>query len=108
MKKRWQDMALRFEFKFTDYFLEQWKNLDNKAKRIIEDKLKLIKQNPFRYEKHEGYKFVFKVKISIKSEYSRLMYAVFMPDAKHIAILGIFDRKAEYKDFERIFKDLRK
>jgi len=101
-------MALRFDFKFTKYFLKQWEELDDKTKELVKDKLRLIKQNPFRYEKHEGYKFVFKVRLSVKSEYSRLMYAVFMPDAKHIAVLGVFDRKAEYKDFERIFKDLRK
>lgn len=31
-----------------------------------------------------------------------------MPDKEHITILGIFDRKADYKDFERIFDDLKK
>ena len=101
-------MALKFDFKFTHYFLNQWKVYDAKARKLINDKLSLIKQNPFRFPKHEGYRFVFKIKISIEGEYSRLMYAVFMPDSKHITILGVFDRKAEYKDFERIFRELRK
>ena len=35
------------------------------------------------------------------------MYAVFMPDSEHITVLGMFDRGAGYKDFERIFKDLK-
>ena len=96
-------MVLSFDFKFTDYFLKQWKELDNKSKRVINEKLKIVKENPFRYDKLEGYKFVFKIKLTIKSEYSRLVYVVFMPDAQHITILGIFDRKAEYKDFEKIF-----
>ena len=101
-------MALNFQLKFTPYFLNQWKDYDEDTKTFIQSKLDLIKQNPFRFPKHEGYKFVFKVKLSVEQRYSRLMYAVFMPDQQHITILGIFDRKANYKDFERIFKELRK
>lgn len=101
-------MASPFKFKFTNYFLQQWKEYDDKTKAFIQKKLELVKQNPFRFPKHEGYKFVFKVKLSVEDTYSRLMYAVFMPDQEHITILGIFDRKAEYKDFERIFDTLRK
>jgi len=101
-------MGLNFQLKFTPYFLNQWKDYDEDTKTFIQSKLDLIKQNPFRFPKHEGYKFVFKVKLSVEQRYSRLMYAVFMPDQQHITILGIFDRKANYKDFERIFKELRK
>ncbi len=101
-------MGLEFNLKFTQFFLRQWGSYDEKSKRLIESKLGLIKQNPFRFPKHEGYKFVFKVKLSIENKYSRLMYAVFMPDSEHITILGIFDREANYKDFERIFRELRK
>jgi mRNA-degrading endonuclease RelE of RelBE toxin-antitoxin system len=100
-------MDSRFELKFTQYFLKQWDSYDEKARRLIQDKLSLIKQSPFRFPKHEGYRFVFKVKLSIGNKYSRLMYAVFMPDTKHITILGIFDREADYRDFERIFGDYR-
>ena len=92
-------------YKFTEYFRKQWKGYDEKTRRRIEDKLRLIKENPFRYEKHYGYRYVFKVKISIEDTYSRLMYSVFNPDKEHITILGIFDRKTNYKDFERIFKE---
>ncbi|MFC1690886.1 type II toxin-antitoxin system RelE/ParE family toxin [Nanoarchaeota archaeon] len=95
-------------FKFTKHFLEQWKNYDSKTRNLIQNKLRLIKHNPFRFPSHEGYKLIFKVKLSIESKYSRLMYAVFMPDSKHITILGIFERKSDYKDFERIFEQLRK
>ena len=97
-----------FKFKFTKYFVQQWDSYDTKIKKLIESKLNLIKQNPFQYPKHEGYKFVFKVKINIKDNYSRLMYAVFMPDSKHITVLGVFDRNAVYKDFEKIFKEFKK
>jgi len=106
MKKRWRRMGLEFSFKFSQYFLKQWRSYGSETKELIQEKLNLVKQNPFRFPKHQGYKFVFKVKLSVENNYSRLMYAVFMPDSKYITILGIFDRKAEYKDFERIFRKL--
>ena len=31
-----------------------------------------------------------------------------MPDSKHITVLGVFDRNAVYKDFEKIFKEFKK
>lgn len=98
-------MVLKFNLKFTKFFLKQWKSYNSKAKKLIQDKLKLVKQNPFRFPKHEGYRFVFKVKLSVDGKYSRLMYAVFMPDSRHITVLGIFDRSADYRDFENIFKE---
>ena len=101
-------MGSRFQLKFTSYFLKQWEGYDEKTKAFLQSKINLIKHYPFRFPRHEGYKFVFKVKLSVEQRYSRLMYAVFMPDAQHITILGIFDRNADYKDFERIFKELRK
>jgi len=101
-------MGSRFSFYYSKYFADQWQGYDRRAKELIRKKLELIKENPFRFEKHEGYRFVFKVKLTIKDKYSRLMYAVFMPDSEHITILGIFPRDANYKDFERIFFRLRK
>jgi mRNA-degrading endonuclease RelE of RelBE toxin-antitoxin system len=97
-------MALNFSLLFTKYFQKQWNNYDNKTCKLIKNKLILIKQNPFRFPKHESYKFMFKVKLSVEGKYSRLMYAAFMPDSEHITILGVFDRKANYKDFEKLFK----
>ena len=101
-------MGLSFSFKFTKYFSDQWQSYDESTQKSIQKKLSLVKQNPFRFEKLEGYRFVFKIKLSIEDNYSRLIYAVFMPDQQNITILGVFDRKAEYKDFERIFSELKK
>ncbi len=74
---------------------------------LLKDKLRLLVKNPFRFRKHKSYRGVFKVKVSIESRSSRLMYAVFMPDNNSITVLGIFPRSAGYKDFERIFGHLR-
>jgi len=99
---------MAWNFKFSQLFLKQWKEYNLKSKKLIQSKLKLIKDNPFRYPNQIGYKFVFKVKISIESRYSILIYAVFMPDSEDITILGIFDRSVNYKDFEKIFNKLKK
>jgi len=94
------------DLNFTNYFLKQWKKLSDKDKKQIITKLDIIKVNPFRYPKHKGSKHVFKVKISIQSSYSRLMYAVYIPDTKSITVFGIFDRKSNYREFDRIFKKI--
>lgn len=96
-------MALDFELKYTRFFERQWLGYDEKTKNLIEDKLRLIKQNPFRYDTLEGYKRVRKVKLSIEGKYQRLLYALHMPQANQIFILGIFERDKDYKDFERKF-----
>lgn len=101
-------MGLPFKLKFTQYFSKQWQSYDEKTRTKIQKKLELVKQDPFHFPRQEGYHFVFKVKMEVEDTFSRLMYAVFMPDKEHITILGIFDRKADYKDFERIFDDLKK
>ena len=39
----------------SHFFLEQLDDLSDKAKIIIEDKLRLLKLNPFRFKRIEGY-----------------------------------------------------
>ena len=95
-----------FIIESSDYFIKQSKKLDKKSKKIIYDKKKLIKENPFRFPKLAGYKFIFKINITIDNNYSRLMYAIYYPDKKHITILGIFDRKFNYKDFKKLYKQI--
>lgn len=37
----------------------------------------------------KGYNFVFKIKMDVEDTYSRLIYAVFMPDKEHVTILDL-------------------
>ncbi|MBN2251793.1 MAG: hypothetical protein JW724_06945 [Candidatus Altiarchaeota archaeon] len=101
-------MGLKFELRYTRFFEKQWLGFDQKTKHLIEDKLRLIKQNPFRYDTLEGYTRIRKVKMSVEGKYQRLLYALHMPQARQILILGIFERSRDYKDFERKFARLRK
>jgi len=101
-------MDYGYDIYFSSYFEKQWDTYGEHTQRFVEDKIKLIKANPFRFKPHKGYKNVFKVKLSIKDKYSRLMFAVYLPDDTSISILGIFPRDLDYKDFNRIFSYLRK
>lgn len=47
----------------SEFFLGQLDELSDKAARIIEDKLRLLKINPFRFKKIEGYHlFLFRIR----------------------------------------------
>jgi hypothetical protein len=93
-------------FKFSNFFKKQFKNYIKKDKQLISKKLKQVKINPFRFPKLAGYKFIFKINITIENNYSRLIYVVFYPDKEYITILGIFERKHSYKDFKKLYKQI--
>ncbi|MEA1925425.1 MAG: hypothetical protein U9M95_06105 [Candidatus Altiarchaeota archaeon] len=101
-------MASSFKLEFTKLFRKQWLTYDEKTRDLIRDKLLLVKKNPFRYPLHKGYTRVRKVKLSVEGKYQRLMYALHMPEADQILVLGVFERSQDYKDFERKFKHLKK
>jgi mRNA-degrading endonuclease RelE of RelBE toxin-antitoxin system len=98
-----------FEIKPSIYFLDQIKSASDNDKKIIEQKLRLIKINPFRFDKLEGYKHVFKIRINFADQSNRLIYAAFYPMSQNVFVFGVFNRKKSYKDFKRIFShDLKK
>jgi mRNA-degrading endonuclease RelE of RelBE toxin-antitoxin system len=101
-------MASKFELQYTKYFEKQWLEFNEKTRQLIKDKLKLIKQNPYRYDTLEGYARVRKLKLSVKGKYQRLIYALHMPEVNQVFILGIFPRDKGYQEFERIFGSLKK
>lgn len=100
-------MDSNFELFYTEYFMKQWTEFNDKSKEFIKDKLRIVKENPYRYPVHKGYTRVRKIKLSMEGKYQRLMYALHMPESNNILILGVFARKCNYKDFENIFKNLK-
>ncbi len=88
-------------------FREQIKKLDSKSKRIVYNKIQLIKANPFRYKKinSENFSRVFRVRLDIKSNEMRLIYAVIEPN---IILVCLLDRKNDYKDLEKYLRKLNK
>lgn len=77
-------------------FLKQLSRLDKKAKRIIRNKLLLLKQNPFRYKRIKGYSLsLFRIRIENNRKEKRVVYFV---DKNEIKIVCILNRSDNYKD----------
>ena len=83
----------------SQFFLEQVDELSDKAAVIIEDKLRLLKINPFRFKRIEGYDlFLFRIRFENNRKEKRVIYLV---DKPNVEILCILDRDKEYNDLKK-------
>ena len=81
------------------FFLEQLDDLSEKAKRILEEKLLMLKINPYRFKRIEGHHlFLFRIRFEDNQKEKRAIYLV---DKPYVKILCILDRDKEYKDLRR-------
>ena len=95
---------MNYEFVPTEFFLMQIDSLSPEAKAIIEEKLKLLKINPFRSKRIEGYSlFLFRIRFEDNKKEKRIIYLV---DKPKIYLLCILDRSREYKDLKKYLKKL--
>ncbi|MBR9683428.1 hypothetical protein GOV03_02715 [Candidatus Woesearchaeota archaeon] len=95
---------MEFILRPTKFFLEQLDELGVKAARILKDKLRLLKENPFRYKRIQGYNlFLFRIRFADNRKEKRVIYLVDKPTVK---ILCILDRDKEYKDLKNYLKKL--
>src|SRR3989338_7946386 len=95
---------MNYELIPTEFFLEQLDGLGSQAKAIIEDRLKLVKINPFRNKKVEGYSlFLFRLRFEDNKKEKRLVYLV---DKPKVYVLCILDRDKDYKDLRKYLKSL--
>ena len=86
----------------STFFLEQVDELSDKAARIVEEKLKLFKLNPFRFKKLEGFDlFLFRIRFEDNQKEKRLVYVVDKPEVK---IICIIDRDSGYKKLREFLK----
>ena len=81
-------------------FLKQIKNLDSKSKRIVHEKIQLIKENPYRNKKIHSKKFskVFRIRLNIQRKEKRLIYVIVSPK---IILVCLINRDKDYKDLEK-------
>jgi len=93
---------MEYEIKPSNFFLKQIEELSDEASKIVEDRLRLIKINPFRNKRIEGYNlFLFRIRFEDNHKEKRIIYLVDKPFVKLICIL---DRGKEYKDLKNILK----
>ena len=94
-----------FSIKPSEIFLEQIEGLSNKTKKSLKGKIVLIKINPFRFKAIHSKKFskVFSVRLNLGGIKKRLIYVIL---GKIIYLVGLLDRKKDYKDLEKYLKKL--
>lgn len=90
---------MSYEIAATKIFLEQIEKLNAKNKKQIENKIDLIKQNPFRFKAIHSKLFsrVFRVRLNIDSKETRLIYILL---GSKIILVCLLDRSGDYKDLE--------
>jgi len=98
---------MNFVIKSLSFFTEQIENLDEKSRRVIYNKIQLIKENPHRYKRIHSKKYskVFRIRLNIKSKETRLIYIVIEPN---IILVCLLDRKKDYKDLEKYLVKIKK
>ena len=91
---------MTFAIKLSPILVKQLNALDGKSKRIIWEKIKLIKENPFHFKRIHStfFRKVFRVRLSLQGKETRLIYVVIEPN---IIIACLLNRKNNYKDLEK-------
>ncbi|MAH50073.1 hypothetical protein CMI37_29910 [Candidatus Pacearchaeota archaeon] len=86
-------------------FIKQLKNLDPKSKKIIYNKIQILKQNPYQYKKihSEKYSKIFRIRLNLRKKETRLIYIVLEPN---IILVCLLDRKKDYKDLEKYLANI--
>ena len=86
----------------TKTLLEQLKSLDKKAKRIIQNKILLLKENPFLNKRLSGFHFpLFRIRFKNHNAESRLIYSV---EGAKVVLICLLDRRKDYKDLLKFLK----
>lgn len=95
---------MEFVLQSSDFFIEQVKQLSDDGARIVKDKLRLLKVNPFRNKRIHAYNlFLFRVRFEDSRKEKRIVYLV---DKPHVKLLCILDRDKGYKDLKKYLKKL--
>ena len=95
---------MEYIIKPSEFFLEQISELSDDAARIVEDKIRMLKINPFRFKRFEGYSlFLFRIRFEDNRKEKRAIYLV---DKPYVKMLCILDRDNDYKDLKKYLKQL--
>ena len=95
---------MEYELKPSHFFLQQIDELSGESKKTVEDKLKLVKTNPFSNKRIHGYNlFLFRIRFEEQHREKRVIYLV---DKPYVKLICILDRDKEYKDLKKYLKNL--
>lgn len=98
---------MNFIIKALGFFREQVEQLDAKSRKIIYDKIQLVKTNPYRYKRIHSklYSKVFRIRLNIRSRETRLIYVIV---ESNIVLVCLLERKKDYKDLEKYLANIKK
>lgn len=92
----------KYELKTTNFFLRQIKELSPEAARIVQSRLDLARENPFRNKRVKGYNlFLFRIRFEDMRKEKRVVYLI---DGNEVWALFIIDRGNDYKDVEKYLR----
>ena len=91
---------MNFIIKTTEIFLDQVRDLCEHDKQQINNKISLLKQNPYRNKRLHSQKFskAFRIRMNLSGKETRLIYIVLEPN---IILVCLLERKNDYKDLEK-------
>ncbi|MBU1975358.1 MAG: hypothetical protein KKG59_03050 [Nanoarchaeota archaeon] len=96
---------MEYILKATHIFRNQFDDLSKDAAKIVERKLLLAKQNPFRNKRIVGYElFLFRIRFEDQRKEKRVIYLV---DKPNITVLCILDRNKGYADLRKYLMNYR-
>ncbi|OYT55873.1 MAG: hypothetical protein B6U68_04275 [Candidatus Aenigmarchaeota archaeon ex4484_14] len=96
---------MKFKIKVTEIFLEQVKKFKDKDKKLVKEKIELIRKNPYRFKRIHSKKFsrVFRIRLNLSGREMRLVYIVASAD---IILVCLLERKRNYNDLEKYLRKL--
>lgn|GEM_PF-5526711 len=98
----------KYTLRPSHLFADQLEELSDQEVRLIDEKLILAQQNPFRYKslRIPGLTKVFEIKITLQDRYCRIIYQL---DGNEILVEGITIRKEDFRDLlPLLYKAMRK
>lgn len=86
-------------------FRKQIDKESKKSRKIIDDKIRLIEENPYRFKRIYSKKFgkTFRVRLNLEKREVRMIYVILEPN---VILVCLLKRKKDYKDLEKYLNGL--
>lgn len=96
---------MKYVVKALGGFDKQVSKESKKSKKIIDDKIRLIEENPYRFKRIYSRRFrkAFRVWLNLDRREVRMIYVVLEPN---VILVCLLDRKKDYKDLKKYLDKL--
>ncbi len=91
---------MSYNVKSLGIFERQVDRESQKSRRIISDKIRLIRENPYRFKRIHSKKFgkTFRIRLNLDKREVRMIYVILEPN---VILVCLLERKNDYKDLEK-------